>query len=362
MKILLHGGASALAFGVALFGYVAPAFAQEQTHIETNDYADTITVEASRPDGHGPAGMMGDHTHEKGGLMIGLSLMHDDYRGTNRLGNDKISDDAIFAAGYSGRTQSMTMDMAMLHIMYAPSDRLTLMVMPSWQRMEMVMIGTGTTAAPGHGGHHALEKGETMSHSTEGFGDTQVSALVTLSKSKSHQLHAGMGVSIPTGSVSRKDDDGNFVHYGMQSGSGTWDLLPQITYRGWKGAWGWGSQANYVFRAEDKNKSGFRFGDRFTATAWGSYALSSKFSLSGRLGYQTEGKVEGHYNAGHNHAAPPDRQANYGGERIDAGLGANMLLGRMRFGAEATLPLYQNVNGIQAPKRFGAAFNVTTMF
>ncbi len=322
-----------------------------------------ILVEATRPDGHGPAGMMGDHTHDKGGLMVGLSLMHEDYRGTSNRGTEDISDDAIAAAGYMARTRSMTMDMAMLHIMYAPSDRLTLMVMPSWQRMDMTMVGTGAMAMPGSGhGGHSMAKGETMSHATEGFGDTQVSALLTLSKGAKHQLHAGLGVSIPTGSVSVKGESGKFVHYGMQLGSGTWDLLPQMTYRGWAGRFGWGAQTAYVFRGQDANKSGFRFGDRFTATGWGSYRASPALSLSGRIAFQTEGKVEGHYNGPHNHSSPPDRQANYGGDRVEAGLGANVLLGQFRLGAEANVPLYQRMNGIQTPKRFGASVNLSTMF
>lgn len=358
MTLYQSGSAMALALSCAALCVASPAYAQ--TTIENDD---SLIVEASRPDGHGPAGMMGEHTHEKGGLMIGLSFMHEDYRGSNMRGDTKVSDDGIAALGYGARTQSMTMDMAMLHIMYAPSDRLTLMVMPMWQRMDMTMVGTGATAMSGHTGHAMLAKGETMSHATEGFGDTQVSALVTLSKSKTHQIHAGLGVSIPTGSVSRKNDSGNFVHYGMQSGSGTWDLLPQITYRGWKGAFGWGGQANYVFRAEDENKSGFRFGDRFAASGWGSYAVSRQISLSGRLAFQTEGKVEGHYNGAHGHNSPPDRQANYGGERIEAGLGVNSLVaGRYRINAEAVLPIYQNLNGIQAPKRFGVNLGVATMF
>lgn len=325
----------------------------------TGDATTDIMVQAVRADGHGPAGMMGDHTHAKGGLMLGLSYMHDDYGGTNRTGTQAIGGDAIGALGFAAYTQSMRMDMAMLHIMYAPSDRLTLMIAPSWQRMTMTMVGTGAVTT----GHHAMARGETMSESVSGLGDTQAMALVTLTRSPHLSLHAGAGVSIPTGSVTQKDADGNFVHYGMQPGSGTWDLLPQLTLRGWHGRWGWGAQTGYVFRTQRINRSGYRLGDRFTASSWSSYALSPRASLSARIAFQTEGVVEGHYNAGHNHASPPDRQANYGGERIEAGLGGNIVIGnRLRLGLEASLPLYQRVNGVQAPKRWGISSAVTTMF
>lgn len=362
------GSAYALAFTVAAALAASPAFAQTETstdEVTSTDNNDALIVEASRPDGYGPAGMMGDHTHEKGGVMVGLSYMREDYRGSNLKGDEKISDEMIAAAGFHARTKSMTMDMLMLHVMWAPSERLTLMAMPSWQRMDMTMVSVGSgegSGNGGHGGHGGMPAGTTMSHATQGFGDTQVSALVTLSRGKKHQLHAALGASIPTGKVDRKSADGTFVHYGMQSGSGTWDILPQITYRQWNGKIGWGVQSGYVFRAEDENDSGFRFGDRFTASGWASYAASSKVSFSGRLAFQTEGKVEGHYNAAHNHGAPADRQANYGGDRVEAGIGSNILLGRYRIGAEATLPFYQRVNGIQAPKRFGGNIAISTMF
>lgn len=367
MKNTAIGSAYALAFTYAAFA-ATPVLAQNETGstaIASDESEETLIVEASRPDGYGPAGMMGDHTHEKGGVMFGLTYMRENYRGSNLKGDDKISDEIIADTGFHARTKSMTMDMLMLHMMWAPSERLTLMAMPSWQRMDMTMVSVGSGEGGGHGGHGgsgAMPQGTTMSHATQGFGDTQVSALITLSRGKKHQLHAAVGASIPTGKVDRKNADGTFVHYGMQSGSGTWDILPQITYRQWNGKIGWGVQSGYVFRAEDENDSGFRFGDRFTASGWASYAASSKVSVSGRLAFQTEGKVEGHYDGAHNHGAPADRQANYGGDRVEAGIGSNILLGRYRIGAEATVPLYQRVNGIQAPKRFGASVNMSTMF
>ncbi|MFM6933093.1 MAG: hypothetical protein ACKOUT_12715, partial [Novosphingobium sp.] len=300
MTVTKLGGALALPLAL----YAVPAAAQEMT-------SDEISVMALRPDSHGPAGTMADHVHKRGDLMIGLSWMHEEASGTNRSGTADIPDAAVIAAGFTSRTRSMTMDMAMLHVMWAPSDRVTLMAVPSWQTMDMSMIGLVT--ATHHG--HTLAAGEAMQHRVSGIGDTQVGALVALSRNPHLSVIAGMGVSIPTGSVTRKDDDGNFVHYGMQPGSGTWDLLPSFTLRGSEEQFGWGVQASYVFRAEGRGTSGFRFGDRFVATGWLSRPVARSISLSTRLTWTDEGAVQGHYNAGHNHAAPPDRQANYGGQR-----------------------------------------------
>lgn len=362
MKNRIFGGA--LALPVILCAVPAAA----QSTVDDTDGA-TIFAIGERPSDHGPAGIMAGHTHNGGEVMVGLEWIHSDFGGaSNRSGTEAISDADIVAAGYMARTQSMQMDMAMLHIMYAPSDRVTLYAMPMWMRMKMTMVGIGADMPDdggmgGHDGHHMLAPGETMTHSTQGIGDTEVGALVALSKAPKLGVIAGLGVSAPTGKVDRKDQDGNFVHYGMQSGSGTWDLVPSLTVKGMSAGFSWGSQAKYRFRAEDENESGFRFGDIFTANAWGAVPLGRMFSLSGRLGYSDEGKVEGHYNAGHNHASPPDRQANYGGRLVDAGIGANIAIGsRWQAGVEANVPLYQDLNGIQAPKRWGANLSISTLF
>ena len=316
-----------------------------------------------RPEAHGPAGTMADHVHKSGDLMIGLMWMHEDFGGANRSGTDAIDDTAIVAAGYAVKANAMTMDMAMLHVMYAPSDRVTLMIVPSWMRMGMTMEGLpASNMTTTHGGH-MLMPGERMSHAAEGIGDTQFGALIALSRRPQLLVHAGLMASAPTGSVTRKNADGSYVHYMMQGGSGTWDLNPSLTVRGQTHGLGWGVQASYLFRAQDANKAGFRFGDRFAATGWLSAAVSSRLSLSARAQWSDEGAIKGHYNGAHSHASPPDRQGNYGGQRLELGLGANLVVGStLRLGIEASVPAWQKVNGIQLPKRFGANSSVSVMF
>ncbi|MFC0588841.1 hypothetical protein ACFFF7_05390 [Novosphingobium aquiterrae] len=357
MKSILKGSAAALSLALC----AAPALAQDTAADNTVMAVDEIVALGFRPDAHGPAGTMADHVHKSGDVMVALSWMHDSHGGTNRRGTAPISDAAIVAAGYTAKTTAMTMDMAMLHVMWAPSDRVTLMLVPSWMRMDMTMEGIAPGVA--HGGHHALAVGETMRHTAQGIGDTQLGALVSLSRRPALSLHAGLMVSAPTGDARRKDEDGNYLHYMMQGGSGTWDLNPSLTAHGLAGGIGWGAQVAYLFRAEKKNAAGFRFGDRFTATTWLSAPVTPRLSLSARAAWSSEGKVEGHYNSGHNHAAPADRQANYGGQKLEAGLGANVMLGdRLRLGLEANVPVYQDLHGIQLPKRWGASAGIGVMF
>jgi len=358
MKPTFAAGEVALA--CALCGIAAPALAQSASE-------DAIVALGHRPDAHGPAGTMGDHVHKSGDLMLGMMWMHERYGGRNRRGTDAVTPAEIAAAGYTVRDASMTMDMAMVHVMWAPNDRVTLMLVPSWMRMDMTMEGLpmaggmsgGMTGMAGH----AMMPGQRMSHSVEGMGDTQFGALVSLSHDPELSAHAGLMVSAPTGKVTRRNASGNYVHYMMQGGSGTWDLNPSFTVRGASARLGWGAQVSYLFRAEDSNKVGFRFGDRLGATAWLSTPVTQRLSLSARLNFTSEGTIKGHYHGAHGHASPPDRQGNYGGERLDGGIGANLVVGRnLRLGAEATVPLHQDLNGIQLPRKFGANLNASMVF
>ena len=356
MRTSLSGGA------LALLMLAAPTHAQDE---------DQIIVES--PLLHPAAGLMGEHMHDGGEVMVGLRFERSRWGGANRAGDETIADPAIVAAGFSARTAAMTMDMVMLDVMYAPTDKVTLMVMPHymWHRMEMRGIdpaaGAGGGGHSAHGAGHVIPFGEVHAHSTEGFGDTLVSASYRLARGRRLGAHATLGVWVPTGASGQKNADGTYVHYGMQPGSGTWDLEPSVTLTGRSGAAGWGAQAAYRWRTREHNKSGFAFGDKARATGWASYLLDAGLGATARLEYVHEGKVLGHYNGPHNHTAPSDRQENYGGDVVSAGLGLNWLLpvargNRPQLGGELAVPLYQNLNGIQAPLKWRFSMALSQAF
>ncbi len=338
--------------GIAIAVSVHPVFAHE----------------GLRADTHAPAGVMQDHTHKKGDVMIGLWVMHDLYGGASQSGDELISRQAIADAGYKSATQSMRMDMVMFDIMYAPTDKITLMIMPQYNRMTMRLSDLpaptipriNNTASHAHGSINGA-------HSVEGVGDTIFGALYSLKKSPSLHAHIGLAVSAPTGSVSKKNADGTFVHYGMQPGTGTWDMLPSLTIGGGGHNTKWGAQASYVWRTENINKSGYVLGDKFASTVWLSQSLIPEISLSLRGNFSSEGRIIGHYNAAHGHSSTVDRQANYGGQRAEIGFGFNIVptsgvLQGVRLGAEALVPVWQDVNGIQAPKKSGLQISLSKAF
>jgi len=331
----------------------------------------------SRPDEHAPIGVMADHTHKRGEVMLSYRFMHMDMGG-NRIGDHRISPDAIVTsvanpfAGNPGQPATlrivplaMRMDMHMLGVMYAPRDWLTLMAMGSYTTRQMPHLtyqgGTGTSRL-----------GEFTTRA-RGFGDISLAGVFPVVRRHGLELNLRAGVSIPTGSLTEMDDVLTPMNqrprvrlpYSMQAGSGTWDLLPGVTVWGHDGAMGWGAQYQGTIRT-GTNGHGYRLGDSHMATVWASYMAAPWLSASLRLAGRTTRKIHG---ADATLAAPvqtadPD---NYGGDRLDAFLGVNTIatsgpLKGYRLGLELGRPIYQDLNGPQMEENWSLTLGVQKAF
>lgn len=331
----------------------------------------TINDEGPKPiraDGHAPIGVMGDHMHKAGEWMLSYRLMRMKME-DNRIGTDDVSPEDIVTTvpnrffGQPGQPPTlrvvptdMTMDMHMLGAMYAPSDAVTLMAMASYVDKSMkhiTFMGPSGTTRLG-----------TFSTNSHGFGDTRLTALVKLYRDPIHKLHLNAGISLPTGSTTEKDRiltpmntrPSVRLPYAMQLGSGTFDLMPGLTYTGRSGDVGWGAQTTATLRLGDHH--GYSLGNAYEMTAWGSYQWAPWISTSLRLDGQTVGKIDGQDNkiVGPVQTADP---SHYGGERIDLLVGANFAiqggpLRGHRIALEAGVPVYQDLHGPQMKTEYVA--------
>ncbi|MGX2030564.1 DUF3570 domain-containing protein [Methylocaldum gracile] len=301
-----------------------------------------------------PAGIMFGHMMDQAdSLMAGYRYMYsnqagDMLHGTSRVGSQTLIGSACGNSGCLSRPKDMTMHMHMLDIMYAPTDWLNLMLMP--QLVDMEMESKPLPGAPEddeHGG----------GHSSDGFGDTLMVALIKLFDVSGHRLNLGLGVSAPTGDVDMTVDggateDGELQDYSMQLGSGTWDFKPSLTYTGQADKWFWGAQVSGTKRLEGRNKSGYALGDVFQTTAWGGYSLTNWLSASVRGVYTVQGSIRGEFNREHSTTAPVDFPSNYGGRYWDVGLGLNLSVPSGDFAGhnlsvEWLQPVSDDVNGYQ---------------
>ena len=338
----------------------APVVTLVATIIGSATLALPPSVSASnRAISHAPIGVMADHTHDRGEWMFSYRAMHMEMQGS-RDGTSSISPAETVTtvpnrlAGTPGQPQTlrvvpteMTMTMHMLGVMYAPHDRVTLMAMLSVLDNEMdhttFMGGAGTN-----------ELG-TFTTNSNGFGDSQLSALTRLAEwGNGGRLHSQFGVSIPTGDITETDQiltpmgttPSPRLPYPMQLGSGTWDILTGLTYVRETNRQSYGGQWQSTFRT-GTNDEDYRLGDMHKLTAWYSWSVAPQLSVSGRVAYRHTGNIRG---ADPLVVAPVQTADpnNQGGDVIELGVGANTLLGgRHRIGLELLLPVHRDLNGPQ---------------
>ena len=338
---------------IALVLTAAAADADAEHHHDAGD--------PPRPDSHAPIGVMGEHTHAKGEWMVSYRFMHMDMAG-NRVGTDSISTEQVATSvpnrffGMPGQPPtlrvvptSMTMDMHMFGLMYAPSDRLTLMLMTNWTDKEMDHV----TFAGGMGSSRL----GTFTTRTSGIGDSSVTGLVTLWRSERASVHANLGLELPTGSNTERDEiltpmgmrPSPRLPYPMQLGSGSVSGIVGFTHNWRLQRFSGGNQWRSLVRLNE-NDQDYTLGDEHRITTWGAWRFAPRFSLSARLEGFRRGNVDGIDPAivAPVQTADPDRQRV---RRVDFGLGLNFAPGGALAGHRLALewikPVYQKLDGPQ---------------
>lgn len=324
----------------------------------------------AHPGALAPVGVMSAHMVAPGdGVMLAYRFMATRQGGQMRTGTSAAPDSAILSGGCGAVDCTfvptrMVMHMHMLDVMAAPTEGVNLMAMVQAMDMDMGMRPLeGTIVSSGgvhsHGGHDR--------HGSGGLGDTTLSALVRVLAVPGHAMHAGIGVSVPTGAIDQTMSTGDLLDYGMQRGSGTWDLLPSLTYNGTAGRWFWGAQASVVRRPHRANDLGYTLGDSRQATAWLGASMGDSMSFTVRGVQTTQDGIRGRFNRPAMLMSPTDVPANYGGRYTDIGLGFNVVLreahGRTdRFGVEWLEPVRDRVDGFQLPRQGTLWLSASTVF
>lgn len=289
--------------------------------------------------------VLGGHTHPEGQIMFGYDYMHTSMSGIYD-GSREISASEAFAQGFSTVHTEMEMDMHMFELMYAPTDRLTLMAMLPYHTMSM---------------KHLSDTGHSFNQSAEGIGDFELMGLFTILgdiRTGGHRLILNAGMSFPTGSINVKDHSGGnknnpevILEYFMQLGSGTYDLLPGLTYLGDSGPWSWGAQTIETIRL-GRNKQGYRFGNEYRLSTWLSYGVTDWFAPSIRLDGRLWEDIIGSDPRLVGNPTPEGRPDLRAGRRVDLLFGVNFyapegFLKGSRLMMEGGFPVYQHLNGPQ---------------
>ncbi len=298
--------------------FLCPAYCDENVHPDEHEHGST----GPGHNDNSPLGVMGDHTHQAGEAMFSYRYGIMEMNG-NLDGSASVSTQDILDAGFMMAPTSMRMEMHMLGAMYAASDSITLMAMLPLKRIEM----SSRMPMPANPSMTMTRQAK-----TSGAGDLKLAGILPLWATDDHSrtLILNAGLSIPTGSIKETGPGMNAgetmrLPYPMQLGSGTFDLLPGLTYLAEKDDWSWGTQATSVIRLGE-NGEGYSLGNRFQATAWYSRKLSDMLSASARIEGVTWGNIDGQDTAMNQMMSPNARADLRGGERVDILFGLNIFL------------------------------------
>lgn len=209
---------------------------------------------------------------------------------------------------------------------------------------------------------------------TASFADTTLFGVYRIYHDDIHRVQLSLGMSFPTGVNTATFND--FVlpngtrrsirgFYGMQLGTGTFDILPGAVYAGYLGPWSWG----LAYRARlplDQNRQGYSWGNLHEFNGWAGYTWTPGLTTTFRVNGSTQAPING-FDPVINGPAVPANPHFYGGQRVEL-FGGVSISGKL-IGIENALilfeagaPVYQNLNGPQIEKNWQAGTSVRFRF
>jgi len=286
-------------------------------------------------DGHAPIGVMGDHGHGKGGVMLSYRLM------AMKMTDMLIDEEEISASELLGNS----------NFMVAPRD------MDMWMHMVGAMVGLGgdwtvSTMIPYLSNSMVLDRndGSDFKMKSKGLGDISLTFMNTFFKSSRRQALISFGFLLPTGSISEMGSGGNIMGYHMQLGSGSVAFRQRLTYTAFINRITYGMQLGFTHFIND-NERNYLLGNRYLANLWGSFRFFPSWSASLRFNYTALDPIRGRDSRLNPMMSPLNDSGLQDGKIGSVFIGTNLLsrhwLPGHRLALEFGIPVYQNLSGPQ---------------
>ncbi len=284
-----------------------------------------------RTDDHAPIGVMTDHKHHQNEVMISYRVMP---MTMNSLidGTNKVSLDTV-QSSYMMSPKDMQMTMHMMGAMWGYSDHITLTAMMGFSDKKMTMIN---------------QMNQTSEMTSSGLNDIKLGAIFNLDERKSSKTIGNIGISLPIGSIKEKNNDGAHLPYGMQLGSGTYDLNLGLTHTIFFTDMSIGGQVSGRIRS-GRNALNYRLGNNYQGTAWIQKLWANNVSSSLRITATGTTDITGKDNtlSAMQAAMSPMYNTNQGALVTDIGIGINYrptFIKNTRIAGELSTPISQNTN------------------
>ena len=291
------------------------------------------TWDSSRPDSHAPPSIYADHTHMRGGIMIGYKFsLSENNKIYNR--NRVVSSNLLFSK-YDNVFESSYFLSHTFEFMYGITDKLTIF-------SKLGYIDKQTTYSDIN-----LDKANIYS---SGFGDINLQFLYSIISSNKLKLHTNIGFDLPSGKLNKSDE----LPYSMDIGKGYFSSILGFTSFFQFPKMSAGIQP-VISLPLNKNSINFNLGSNTEIYYWFSLKLNNVISISYSQNYIFQSRVNGS-SANLISDKNSDFDVINSGYKVlnnSFGLNASPLKGvlkNIRFSAEYVLPLYQSYNGYQSRK------------
>lgn len=300
--------------------------------ISSNSNANEYQI-SNMADDHAPIGVTRDHIHKKGEIMASYRFSYAQMKGL-RNGNDRLKT-ADVLSGYMMAPVKMTMKMHMIGAMYGISDQLTFSTMASIIEKDAENVN---------------KMAKNSKRSTADVGDTKINGSYGFFNNDYGKSQFNLALSLPTGNINKKHNNVS-LPYSMQIGSGSYELLPGISYSGHSSLFSYGGQINGNFRL-NSNDNGYKLGNNYNVTSWIAARLNNSLSISSRLDYNKYEAIKGNDVTLLNQLMmmPAANGSLYDKQRLDLLFGTNFLMPNgflkgNRIAIEFGVPIYQKIYG-----------------
>jgi hypothetical protein len=262
--------------------------------------------------------------------------------------------------------QDIAVDIQGVRLRYGVTNDFEMILDTGWVEKALdTRVFKGTAGTTALGDNHPQ---------TSSIVDTILTGVYRVYQDDIHRIQISLGFSFPTGS-----DDATFnnfllpngtrsnirAFYGMQLGTGTFDILPGAVYAGYLGPWSWG--LSYRGRLPlDYNPEGYRWGNLHEFNGWAGYTCIPGLTTTFRVNGTMQNHIDG-FDPQINGAAVPTNPLFYGGQTVQLFGGVSIsgkLIGieNALISVEAGAPVYQNLNGPQIEKNWQAAARLAYKF
>jgi hypothetical protein len=369
--------AAALAAGLFLLGLGENARAADADNALGAHADDAVKSAAGAPPPAPPPvplGVFCDNNLPQGRFVLSITPIFAGFSGqligTRGVSNEFIVSTVPFFLNPSQKVrivpQHINVDIQGVRLRYGVTNDFEMILDTGWVEKDLhALVFKGTAGIRPLGDNYP---------GTASLVDTILSGVYRVYQDDIHRIQVSLGFSFPTGSDTATFND--FIlpngtrrnirgFYGMQLGTGTFDILPGAVYAGYVGPWSWG--VSYRGRLPlDQNPQGYRWGNLHEFNGWAGYTWIPGLTTTFRVSGLTQGHIDG-FDPKINGPAVPTNPLFYGGQRVEL-FGGGSISGKLigienaLILVEAGAPVYQNLNGPQIKKNWQAAARLAFKF